>query len=296
MHSCDSQTSLRQNPARVPAFLLHGLPGIVVAFCLVLAGCNDTPHKAETDEPLPVTAVKPERRNVPLLVESTGMTQAVRTADIVARVEGTLQKIAYEDGALVQEGDTLFVIDPTMYKAKRQQAEATLAAQKAVRNRAAVEYARNQKLYAERAASQATVVSWREQLSNAEAQVAAAQAALTQAGIELGYTVIKAPFTGRVSRHKVDVGLHRFPRSRLCQFYGPGGQHSPASEQLRRCQIHPLGTGRRRWALFHQGEARLHFPASGRLFRDARPARRFSQYGRQAASGPFRTGSGPHGA
>ena len=206
MHSCDSQTSLRQNPARVPAFLLPGLPGIVVAFCLVLAGCNDTPHKAETDEPLPVAAVKPERRNVPLLVESTGMTQAVRTADIVARVEGTLQKIAYEDGALVQEGDTLFVIDPTMYKAKRQQAEATLAAQKAVRNRAAVEYARNQKLYAERAASQATVVSWREQLSNAEAQVAAAQAALTQAGIELGYTVIKAPFTGRVSRHKVDVG------------------------------------------------------------------------------------------
>ena len=184
MHSCDSQTSLRQNPARVPAFLLPGLPGIVVAFCLVLAGCNDTPHKAETDEPLPVAAVKPERRNVPLLVESTGMTQAVRTADIVA----------------------LFVIDPTMYKAKRQQAEATLAAQKAVRNRAAVEYARNQKLYAERAASQATVVSWREQLSNAEAQVAAAQAALTQAGIELGYTVIKAPFTGRVSRHKVDVG------------------------------------------------------------------------------------------
>lgn len=177
-----------------------------MAFCLVLAGCNDTPHKAETDEPLPVAAVKPERRNVPLLVESTGMTQAVRTADIVARVEGTLQKIAYEDGALVQEGDTLFVIDPTMYKAKRQQAEATLAAQKAVRNRAAVEYARNQKLYAERAASQATVVSWREQLSNAEAQVAAAQAALTQAGIELGYTVIKAPFTGRVSRHKVDVG------------------------------------------------------------------------------------------
>lgn len=153
-----------------------------------------------------MAAVKPERRDVPLLVESTGMTQAVRTADIVARVEGTLQKIAYADGALVQEGDTLFVIDPTMYKAKRQQAEATLAAQKAVRNRAAVEYARNRKLYAERAASQSTVVSWREQLSNAEAQVAAAQAALTQAGIELGYTVIKAPFTGRVSRHKVDVG------------------------------------------------------------------------------------------
>lgn len=307
MHSCDSQTSLRQNPARVPAFLLPGLPGIVVAFCLVLAGCNDTPHKAETDEPLPVAAVKPERRNVPLLVESTGMTQAVRTADIVARVEGTLQKIAYEDGALVQEGDTLFVIDPTMYKAKRQQAEATLAAQKAVRNRAAVEYARNQKLYAERAASQATVVSWREQLSNAEAQVAAAQAALTQAGIELGYTVIKAPFTGRVSRHKVDVGNVISPQTGTlasivsqdpvyASFTAPGGQHPAASEQLRRRQIHPLGTGRRRWALFHQGEARLHFPASGRLFRDARPARRFPQYGRQAASGPFRTGSGPHGA
>lgn len=63
MHSCDSQTSLRQNPARVPAFLLPGLPG---SLCLLpcSAGCNDTPHKAETDEPLPVAAVKPERRNV----------------------------------------------------------------------------------------------------------------------------------------------------------------------------------------------------------------------------------------
>lgn len=206
MHSCNAQTALRQNPARMPAFFPAILPGIAVALCLFLAGCNETPQKADKDDPLPVAAVKPERENVPLLVESTGMTQAVSSADIVARVEGTLQEIAYEDGALVQKGDTLFVIDPMMYKAKRQQAEATLAAQKAVRNRAAVEYARNQKLYAERAASQATVVSWREQLGNAEAQVAAAQAALNQAGIELGYTVIKAPFTGRVSRHKVDVG------------------------------------------------------------------------------------------
>ena len=206
MHSCNAQTPFRQTPARVSAFLLASLPGIAVALCLFLVGCNETPHKTDKDEPMPVAAVRPERENVPLLVESTGMTQAVNNADIVARVEGTLQKIAYEDGALVQKGDTLFVIDPMMYKARQQQAEATLAAQKAVRNRAAVEYARNQKLYAERAASQATVVSWREQLSNAEAQVAAAQAALTQAGIELGYTVIKAPFTGRVSRHKVDVG------------------------------------------------------------------------------------------
>lgn len=58
MHSCDSQTALRQNPARVPASLLPGLPGIVVALCLVLAGCNDTPHKAETDESSAVAAVQ----------------------------------------------------------------------------------------------------------------------------------------------------------------------------------------------------------------------------------------------
>ncbi len=201
----DPKMPLR-NPARLSTPLLAGLPGIVVALCLFLAGCDEKQEAETTDEPLPVSAVRPERRNVPLRVESTGTTQAVRSADIVTRVEGTLQTIAYEDGALVQEGDTLFVIDPTMYKAKQQQAEAMLAAQKAVRNRAAVEYARNQKLYAERAASQSTVVSWREQLGNADAQVAAAQAALTQAGIELGYTVIKAPFTGRVSSHKVDVG------------------------------------------------------------------------------------------
>ena len=129
MHSCDSQTSLRQNPARVPAFLLPGLPGIVVAFCLVLAGCNDTPHKAETDEPLPVAAVKPERRNVPLLVESTGMTQAVRTADIVARVEGTLQNclMTNRDGFTefgfsypVRNGNVLLPLPPKSAMALRE--------------------------------------------------------------------------------------------------------------------------------------------------------------------------------
>ena len=248
-----------------------------------------------------MAAVKPERRNVPLLVESTGMTQAVRTADIVARVEGTLQKIAYEDGALVQEGDTLFVIDPTMYKAKRQQAEATLAAQKAVRNRAAVEYARNQKLYAERAASQATVVSWREQLSNAEAQVAAAQAALTQAGIELGYTVIKAPFTGRVSRHKVDVGNVISPQTGTlasivsqdpvyASFTAPADSILPLLNSFDDAKSIPLELAVGDGPYSIKGKLDYISPqvdaSSGTL----------ALRGRQAASGPFRTGSGPHGA
>lgn len=149
MHSCDSQTSLRQNPARVPAFLLPGLPGIVVAFCLVLAGCNDTPHKAETDEPLPVAAVKPERRNVPLLVESTGMTQAVRTADIVARVEGTPAKNKpMRTVRSCRKGTPCSSLIPRCTRPNGSRPRPRWRQQKAVRNRAAVEYARNQKLYA----------------------------------------------------------------------------------------------------------------------------------------------------
>ncbi len=184
---------------------------LAVALCwlaLAVAGCGDEPRKAEaeTASPVPVMAAKPVVRNIPLALEVTGTTQAVQSAAIVARVEGTLRKVAYEDGALVREGDILFVIDPDAYAARLRQAEATLAAQRAVRNRAAVELTRNRKLYAEQAASQATVVSWREQLGNAEAQVAAAEAAVAQARIELGYTVIRAPFTGRVSRHMADVG------------------------------------------------------------------------------------------
>ena len=182
------------------------MPLCVLAMTLGLTGCNDAPPSTTPKQPSPVAATRPLQQNVPLLVESTGTLQAVNSAAIAARVEGTLQKVAYADGALVQAGDTLFVIDPSVYRAKLQQAEATLTAQKAVRQRASIEYARNRKLYAEKAASQTTLESWREQLGNAEAQVAAAQAAVTQAGIELGYTVIKAPFTGRVSRHAVDIG------------------------------------------------------------------------------------------
>lgn len=151
------------------------------------------------------------------------------------------------------------------------------------------------------------MVSWREQLSNAEAQVAAAQAALTQAGIELGYTVIKAPFTGRVSRHKVDVGNVISPQTGTlasivsqdpvyASFTAPADSILPLLNSFDDAKSIPLELAVGDGPYSIKGKLDYISPQVDASSGDARPARRFPQYGRQAASGPFRTGSGPHGA
>lgn len=177
-----------------------------------LSGCEERSHKAEAPPPH-VHVALPEERSVTLWQESTGTTQAIQTAAIVARVEGTLQRVLFQAGDTVQKGDVLFVLEPDMFQAKLEASRAQLAVQEAARNQARIEYRRNVDLYREKAAAQTDVVRWREQLASSEAQVRLAQANVRQASIELGYATIRAPFTGRISRTALDVGNVISPQS-----------------------------------------------------------------------------------
>lgn len=177
-----------------------------------LSGCEERSHKAEAPPPH-VHVALPEERSVTLWQESTGTTQAIQTAAIVARVEGTLQRVLFQAGDAVQKGDVLFVLEPDMFQAKLEASRAQLAVQEAARNQARIEYRRNVDLYREKAAAQTDVVRWREQLASSEAQVRLAQANVRQASIELGYATIRAPFTGRISRTALDVGNVISPQS-----------------------------------------------------------------------------------
>ena len=136
----------------------------------------------------------------------TGNTVSFAFVDLVARVEGFLTEIKYVDGALVKKGDTLFVIEQTMYKAKVKEAEAGVAAAKAALVQAEAEFTRQQTLLRQNVSSQATFDVAQAKRDSARANVESNEGNLTVAQTNLGYTTVMAPFDGIVSKHLITVG------------------------------------------------------------------------------------------
>jgi multidrug efflux system membrane fusion protein len=136
----------------------------------------------------------------------SGHLQAIDHVDVRALVPGTIMAVYFKDGALVKKGDPLFLIDPRPYVAAVDQADAQLAAAKARASFANTDYARAQKLLADNAIAKRDYDQKANDALSANADVKAAQAALENAQINLGYTRINAPVTGRVSRAEITVG------------------------------------------------------------------------------------------
>jgi membrane fusion protein, multidrug efflux system len=186
--------------------------GIVVRACslvivvgLFLTGCKK--QNAFIPPPPPQIGVAhPLRQEVTPYLELTGNAQAVNQVDLVARVQGFLQAIDYQDGGSAKLGETLFVIQPAPYEAQLQQAQAQLASAQAQLTQSSVEYNRQASLGRTDFASQSAVDQARALRDTNQASVANNQAAVTLAAINLGYTRVTAPFDGVVSTHQVSIG------------------------------------------------------------------------------------------
>lgn len=165
------------------------LAGVMVA---ALLGACGKRNAYEPPPPPPVTVSKPARMPVTDYLQTTGSVSAFMSVDLVARVEGYLRSVNFQDGSIVKAGQVLFVIEPEPYRAKLQGQEAQLLD-------AQSEYDRQLRMIKENATSQANVDKWRSQRDEAQANVLLAR-------INLGYTQITAPFTGRIGRHLVDPG------------------------------------------------------------------------------------------
>lgn len=190
--------NLRKPPARRPA-LLAALAG------LALAGCNAR-NAYVPPPPAKVVAAQPLQQPVTLYFELTGNTQAYNSVDLVARVQGYLESIDYQDGASVTKGTHLFGIERDTYQQQLDQAEATLAANQATLEYNTAEFNRQSTLGRQDFASQSTVQQWKANQDSAAAQVLSAKAQIELAKINLGYTNVQAPFDGVVTNHLVDVG------------------------------------------------------------------------------------------
>lgn len=171
-------------------------------FCI---GCQE-PNQFVPPPPPKVSIAQPLTENVSDTMEFIGNTRATATVDLRARVNGYLQRILFEDGAMVKEGDLLFIIEQAPFqttldiaKAELQRAEADLQLQQ-------TEYRRIEPLVARQAVTQAELDEQAAKLATAQANIAAAQAALRRAELDLSYTEIRAPISGRIGRHLVDLG------------------------------------------------------------------------------------------
>ena len=180
-------------------------PIVGLALLALLAGCGQE-NRFVAPPPPKVIVELPVQQTVTPYLEATGNTAAVNTVKLIARVEGYLQEIKYQDGATVKKGTPLFVIEPQPYKVKLEQAQAAEEGAKATLINAEAEFTRQQELQAKDVSTQANLDRARANRDTARANVLQAQANTESAGINLGYTTVAAPFDGVVTARKVSVG------------------------------------------------------------------------------------------
>ena len=175
---------------------------------LIFSGCNEEKKTTAPKAPPPliVETVTVQKKIFPFWVQYTGMTKAISNQEIRARVSGRLEKRFFEDGAYVKEGDKLFLIEQSQYqsnldaaKSRKQKDEAALALSKA-------DVKRYLPLVKEGLAPRATLEQYEAKRDALIASIAADDAAIANAELELSYTIITAPISGHVSARLVDVG------------------------------------------------------------------------------------------
>ena len=148
----------------------------------------------------------PVQRSITRYLEATGNTAPIKNVDLVARVQGVLQAINYQDGTVVKEGTTLFTIEPDTYRLKLEQAQAAEAGAQASVRQTDADFKRQSDLVQRQAVSQATLDNSTSARENAQANLLQAQANTKIAAVNFGYTNVIAPFDGIVSAHLVSIG------------------------------------------------------------------------------------------
>lgn len=181
-------------------------PLCLSALALALTACDKSPV-AQTQAPLAkvrteVVAAAPLSINN----ELSGRVVAPRVAQVSARVAGVVLKRVYSEGAEVKQGDVLFLIDPAPFKADLDSAQAALSKSKAIAQQAKLQEQRYAELIGINAISRQDYDNAQAQAQQSNADVAANQAAVQRARLNLGYATVTAPISGRIGRALVTEG------------------------------------------------------------------------------------------
>jgi RND family efflux transporter MFP subunit len=193
-------------------FRPHGLVllGAIAAWALTLAGCEEgsdgSAGAAATAPPPEVTIAHPLAQQLVEWTEFTGRFEAIERVEVRARVSGYLNTVDFRDGQVVEKGQMLFVIDPRPFEVAFERAQADVTSAEAQVRLADIEFQRISDLTESPAFSRSAYDQRLQEKEAAQATLAAAQAALAKARLDLEYTRIQAPVSGRISNRRVDIG------------------------------------------------------------------------------------------
>ncbi|MEY2669471.1 MAG: hypothetical protein RJA59_2109, partial [Pseudomonadota bacterium] len=179
-----------------------------LAGLFLLAACSSRSGAPPAPGPVEVGVVTITPAPLTLTRELPGRTAAFRMAEVRARVNGIVQKRLFAEGTDVKEGQKLFLIDPTPYEAALDGARAALARAEATLGNAKVQAARHAELIKTNVVSQQDHDNAMAAVKTATADVAAARAAEQTARINLGFTTVTAPVSGRIGRSAVTEGAY----------------------------------------------------------------------------------------
>lgn len=172
---------------------------------MLVAGCGG-PTEIPAPPPPQVTVAQPIEREITMDLEATGTVTGFETVEIRARVQGFISEIHFRAGSVVQAGDLLFTIDPRPFRARLAQAEAELAGKEAALKLAASNLRKAKELAGRRVLADQELDTTTAQHEQALADVALARANLDATRLDLSYTEVRAPISGRIGRNLVDRG------------------------------------------------------------------------------------------
>jgi RND family efflux transporter MFP subunit len=179
---------------------------LLLGLCLGLAGCARVPSEVPAAAPIPVRVSYPVERDVTNYADFTGRTAAVDSVEVRARVSGYLDHVNFKEGALVKKDDKLFEIDPRPYRAELERARGTVAQCDARVRRLERDYQRAKNLIVRGAVGQEEYDRYEADYREGAANLDVAKANRDLAALNLEYSRVIAPVSGRVSRYVVTVG------------------------------------------------------------------------------------------
>jgi RND family efflux transporter MFP subunit len=186
---------------------LRGAAPLVLLLALALSGCGEKPPQAAAAAPAPpVTVATPVTRTVTDWDEFTGRFDAVEEVQVRARVGGFVMSVEFRDGDIVHAGDLLYVIDSRPFEAIAEQANGQLSDARAKVELAKRDLDRALSLTLNESITEATIDQRRQALQAAHAAEMQAEGVLKAAQLNVEFTHVPAPITGRVSRHLVTPG------------------------------------------------------------------------------------------
>lgn len=182
------------------------MTALITALLLTGCGSSETPQAQQTQHPPEVDVVTLQAEAITLKDTFTGRLESPQTVELRPRVTGYIDQVSFKEGDTVEAGDLLFQIDPRPYQARLQAAQASLDQAKSQLQLAQAEASRGQRLLNSHAIAQELNDQRQATLLSAQASVEGAQAALDSARLDLTYTRITAPISGRIGRALITQG------------------------------------------------------------------------------------------